>query len=156
MFEGQSLALAGLAPEHAVQVVELELGRPLRESERADAARVCAALDGHPLKVREAVATSLATRRSLSELANELSGSDPRAAVAAQKFAAAGADGRRLAAALSLFEDATVGEEHLRAIAGVENFDTSLHDALARRGLRSHSPTLHARGHSAPRCYAAG
>lgn len=140
LMEGASIALHGLSAQDAVRVLEQELGRPLAGDEGADAERVCSALDGHPLKIREAVASAREAGRTLTDLAEELSVRDPAAALARDKLVACGEDGRKLLAALALLGDATVGREHLRAIAGVENFDGQLMAALRRRDVRGHSP----------------
>jgi hypothetical protein len=140
VLEGASIAIHGLASRDALIVLEQELGRPLAADERPDAERICVTLAGHPLKIREAVASARDAGRSLSDLAGELSAGHADAAVARDKLEASGEEGRRLLAALALFEDATVGKEHLRAIAGAENFDEALLAALRRRDVRAHSP----------------
>jgi hypothetical protein len=138
--DGTSITLRGLEREYAVQVLERELGRPLADAECDDANRICDALEGHPLKIREAVASARDAGRSLSELAAELRAADAERAVSADKLRAAGEDGRRLLAALALFGDAAVGKEHLQAIADVEGFEDLLMAELRRRDVRAHSP----------------
>jgi hypothetical protein len=138
--DGAAVALHGLQTADALLVLAQELGRPLAPDEREPAERICAALAGHPLKIREAVASATDAGRSLPELAAALSVSDPDAALADAKFTAAGPEGDRLLAALAVFGDATIGKEHLRAIAGEENFDELLMAALRRRDIAARSP----------------
>ena len=138
--EGTSIVLHGLEPEYAVVLVERELGRGLEEGERENAARICDALQGHPLKIREAVAFARDAGRSLADLRRELSAEEPVAAVSEAKLRAAGEDGRRLLAALALFGDSTVGNDHLQAIANVDHFEEAVMAALRRRDVQAHSP----------------
>ena len=140
LMDGTSIALQGLELDYAVRLLERELGRPIADAEREDANRICTALGGHALKIREAVASAREAGRSLSDLAAELTAGDPEAAVSADKFRDAGEDGRRLLTALALFGDASVGKDHLRAIAGVDGFEETLMAALRRRDARAHSP----------------
>ncbi|MBC1224840.1 hypothetical protein GNF10_30265 [Nostoc sp. UCD121] len=54
--EGQPVKLGGLPLNDALALVARELGHPLGQEERADAESLCIALDGHPLKILQAVA----------------------------------------------------------------------------------------------------
>ncbi|MEJ1931840.1 ATP-binding protein [Nostoc sp. NIES-2111] len=54
--EGQPVKLGGLPLNDALALIARELGHPLSQEERADAESLCIALDGHPLKILQAVA----------------------------------------------------------------------------------------------------
>ncbi|HEY2769540.1 MAG TPA: hypothetical protein VGI87_03190 [Solirubrobacteraceae bacterium] len=138
--DGTAIALQGLRLPHALIVLEQELGRPVTGAERHAGERICTALDGHPLRIREAVASARDAERPLHDLAEELSAADPELAVAEAKLEASGPEGRALLAALGLFGDATVGREHLEAIVGGERFEALVMEALRRRDIRAHSP----------------
>jgi hypothetical protein len=141
LWEGAPLALRGLGVTDAVTVVEQELGRPLAPDERDPAQRICEVLLGHPLRIREAVAAVLASGSTLADIERRLTDApDAVASLAATKLSQARDAERQLIAALAVFGDASVGNEHLRSIADVSGFDQVVSDAVARRDIRSHSP----------------
>lgn len=67
--EGQPVKLGGLPLNDALALVGRELGHPLSEEERADAESLCIALDGHPLKILQAVALVSQEDLSLAAIA---------------------------------------------------------------------------------------
>lgn len=140
LWDGTSVAIGGLKGEYALAVVEQEFGRALSPDEQDGARRVCVALDGHPFRIREAIAAARESGRSIEELASELNAPDPNAILVLDKLKAAGVGGRRLVAPLALVGNATLGREHLRAIADVPDFDAALSSSLRRHDAQAHSP----------------
>ncbi|BAT51200.1 AAA ATPase [Nostoc sp. NIES-3756] len=67
--EGQPVKLGGLPLNDALALVARELGHPLSQAERADAESLCIALDGHPLKILQAVALVKEEDLSLAAIA---------------------------------------------------------------------------------------
>jgi hypothetical protein len=141
LWEGTPLALRGLGVTDAVTVVEQELGRPLAPDERDPAQRICKVLLGHPLRIREAVATALASEGTLADIERRLTDSaDAVASLAATKLSQARDAEKQLIAALAVLGEASVGYEHLRSIVDVSRFDQVVSDAVTRRDIRAHSP----------------
>lgn len=56
--EGRAVELVGLPLDEAVALVAQELGHPLSPEERSAAEKLCIALEGHPLRILQAVAGS--------------------------------------------------------------------------------------------------
>jgi hypothetical protein len=133
---GTPLAIGGLQPQSAIQLVESEIGRRLEPSERGPAERVCVALDGHPLRIREAVALLRVEGGSLAQLTELIDGTDPRKALAAARVAGAAAARRSLFETLALFGDKAIGREHVSALIDAPDGDALIDDAVARRDLR--------------------
>jgi len=52
--EVRSVVLQGLSTTEAVMLLEREVGRPLSAAERSTAADVCASVQGHPVRIRQA------------------------------------------------------------------------------------------------------
>jgi hypothetical protein len=141
LWEGTPLAVQGLAIPDALKLVAQELGREPTADEDEPARRICELLRGHPLRVREAVATALASGGTLAQIEHSLAdASEAVADLAAIKLGEAGDAEKRLIAALDLFRGAPVGHEHLRAIADVANFDQVVSDAVTRHDVYAHSP----------------
>ena len=137
---GTPIAVHGLEPEFAIALIESEIGRRLDSGEREPAQRICAALGGHPLRLREAVAPVRSEGRSLAQIADQIAGADAREALAATRLADADAERRRLLATLALFAEEPVGREHLKALVNAPNADELIDRALASRDLHAHSP----------------
>ena len=137
---GTVIAIEGLDKRFAIELIESEIGRRLEPGEREPAEQICVALDGHPLRIREAVAPLRGRGGSLVALAQLIAGRDAREALAAARLADADPDRRRLLAPLALFGDNAVGREHLTALSGAPNADALIDDAVARRDLREAGP----------------
>jgi hypothetical protein len=135
LFDDTAVCLEGLPPSDALKLVEQELGRALTDGERAPAERICAALAGHPLAIRQAVASG----SPLAEVATRLDGDAARLTdLALEPLSAAE---REVIGVLAPFGDAPVGAEHLAALTETADTVAAL-DALERRGLvESHSPS---------------
>ena len=134
------LQIRGLEPEFAIALIERELGRALEEAERGPAERICAALAGHPLRIREAVAPVRAEGRSLSQIADAIAGPGALEALAASRLAGADAQQRQLLATLAPFGGQAVGREHLTALLNTPDAPELIDGAVASGDLRAHSP----------------
>ncbi len=66
--EGRAVELGGLPPNEAVALVAQELGHPLSPEERSDAEKLCIALEGHPLRILQAVAIAREEKHSLAAI----------------------------------------------------------------------------------------
>ena len=134
------LQIRGLEPEFAIALIERELGRALEEAERGPAERICAALAGHPLRIREAVAPVRAEGRSLSQIADAIAGPGALEALAASRLAGADAQQRQLLATLAPFGGQAVGREHLTALLNTPDAPELIDGAVASGDLRARSP----------------
>jgi hypothetical protein len=140
VWQGPSLSIGGLEPQFALTVVENELGRALAFPERGSAERLCAALRGHPLRIREAVAAARPDRRSLVDIATTATAEIAPQAPERTELGDAPGDERRLLAALALFDGNSIGHEHLRALVDSPDFDNLIKRALESRAIRANSP----------------
>lgn len=66
--EGRAVELVGLPLDDAVALVAQELGHPLSPEERSDAEKLCIALEGHPLRILQAVAIAREEKLSLAAI----------------------------------------------------------------------------------------
>jgi hypothetical protein len=134
------LQIRGLEPEFAIALIERELGRALEAAERGPAKQICAALAGHPLRIRESVAPVRAEARSLSQIADAIAGPGALEALAASRLASADTQQRQLLATLAPFEGEAVGRDHLTALLNTPDAPELIDGAVASGDLRAHSP----------------
>jgi hypothetical protein len=66
--EGRVVELGGLPLNEAVTLVTQELGHPLSPEERSAAEKLCIALEGHPLRILQAVAIAREKKLSLAAI----------------------------------------------------------------------------------------
>src|SRR5829696_2939149 len=139
--EGRALALRGLPPEDALALVERELGQLLVEEERSAAEDLCAALEGHPLRLLQLTALVREDGYTLTDLAARLQAvASPAEALREKSLAACSDEEQRILAVLAAPIGASLGEQHVRALTGIEDVEPVL-DSLQRRELvQSHSP----------------
>lgn len=130
--DGATVRLPGLELRYALELVEQELGRPVTREERPDAERLCEALDGHPWRIREAVARTRDEGRPLAEAALALDPTDMLDALTPGEHSVLGG----LAAA----GGGPVGEAHLRELSAVEDVEPVLAGLERRHLVFSHSP----------------
>jgi hypothetical protein len=128
--EGRTLELRGLDHDAALALLERELGRPLREDERARAADLCARVDGRPLSILQAAALARGGELPLG---------------ATGELEAQVRDGfddaeRRVLLALELLAPAAVHVEDVAAIAGVPDAAAVLERLRAAGAAQAHSP----------------
>jgi hypothetical protein len=130
--QDDSHQLAGLPDDTALQMVIDDLGRPLSADEMADARRLIHAVDGQPLRLRQATAMVREGRLSLAALASATE-RDPEALdrlgvdTLAQRY-------RRALAILTLAAGALLPSGLVAAMGGIAEIGECL-SLLHRRGL---------------------
>lgn len=138
--EGQAVALRGLPAGEALRLIERELGRLLAPEERPAAERLCAALEGHPLRILQAVAVVREEGRSLAQVADELQTSQPASALVAQSLNALAEPEKRVLAALGALGGAALSSEQLTALTGLADALSAVQALQGRHLVQSHSP----------------
>ncbi len=113
-----AVALEGLPGADALELVAAELGRPLAPEERPAADALCAALKGHPLRIRLAVDLGKRSGRTLAEVARSLAPADPVKALTEQVAASRSHPERLVLAVLAALGGGSVHAAHLPALAG--------------------------------------
>jgi hypothetical protein len=146
---GVSVALQGLAEPAGLQLLARDLGRPLGPGEADDAARLCAAVRGQPLRLRHAAALAATGQHTLRGLADRAE-RDPAALDRLSVHALADTE-RRVLAVLALAAGAVLPGELVEVISGVDDLASQL-DKLRRHGLVEQD---HDR-FGLPRCLGAG
>src|SRR6266545_3903056 len=146
---GVSVALPGLAEPAALQLLARDLGRPLDQGEADDAARLCAAVRGQPLRLRQAAALAATGQHTLQRLADRAE-RDPAALDRLSVHALADAE-RRVLAVLALAAGAVLPGELVEIVSGVDDLAAQL-GKLRRHGLVEQD---HDR-FGLPRCLGAG
>jgi NB-ARC domain len=138
--DGRALALQGLPPDDALALVERELGRLLTREERLAAETLCAALEGHPLRLLQLAALVREDGRSLTDLAARLRIGPAAEALREQALATCSEQEQRILTVLAVPRGAGLGEQHVDALTGIADVAPVL-DALQRRKLvQAHSP----------------
>ncbi|HEX8120133.1 MAG TPA: hypothetical protein VF549_02600 [Solirubrobacteraceae bacterium] len=143
LWEGAAVSLRGLDAAAALEVVAQELGRAVRDDEREAVERIRAAVDGHPLRLRQVVARAVEEGRSPAEMARGVEeGRWPAemATPAGEVVEGLSPDERRVVAALALFGEAAVGVERLAEITGVRDVAAVLERLRAGGVATAHSP----------------
>ena len=147
--DGVSVALAGLAGPAGLQLLVRDLGRPLGQDEADDAARLCAAVRGQPLRLRQAAALAATGQHTLQRLADRAE-RDPAALDRLSVHALAQTE-RRVLAVLALAAGAVLPGELVEIVSGVDDLAAQL-GKLRRHGLVEQD---HDR-FGLPRCLGAG
>ena len=139
---GRTIALRGLPPEEALALIERELERPLGEEDRTIIRQLYASLEGYPLRLLQLCALVRDDGISLTEVAERLQQHTGPVdqALTAQALAQRSEVERRVLAALAVARGASVGEEHLNALAGVADARPILESLQRRNLVQSHSP----------------
>src|SRR6266545_1144858 len=146
---GVSVALPGLAEPAALQLLARDLGRPLDQGEADDAAWLCAAVRGQPLRLRQAAALAATGQHTLQRLADRAE-RDPAALDRLSVHALAQTE-RRVLAVLALAAGAVLPGELVEIVSGVDDLAAQL-GKLRRHGLVEQD---HDR-FGLPRCLGAG
>ena len=128
--EVRSLALEGLPVEDAVILLEREVERPLERKELAAAKRLCAALGGHPLRIRQAAAMARERGLSLNGWMHDIT---PELLIA-ELLASTDDKQRRALLALTALPGVPLEVQDISGIAEVPGLDLTL-QSLARGGL---------------------
>lgn len=127
--EGKVLTLTGLPDEFATPLIERALGRPLTEDELPSVRTLWTALEGHPLRVLQAVSAVRDGRASLDQVAAGADGST----VLLSSIECVGGRERDVLAIVTAAEGASVPAETIEAI--VETDPGRELEDLERRGL---------------------
>ncbi len=138
--EGRAVALHGLPADDALALVERELGRPLTPQERPAAEALCAALEGHPLRIFQTAAMAREEGLSLAEVARQVQTPAAEKAVTEQVVKPLSESEQRVLQVLAALGEAPLHTEHLAGLAKLAEVAPAL-ESLRRRGLaQSHSP----------------
>ncbi len=138
--DGSALGLRGLCAEDGIALIEREMGRPVAEEERAAAQSLCAALDGHPLRILQAAAMTREEGIALAEVLGRVQAPAPAEALAAQLVAALSDPEQRILAALAAVGGGPLPTEHIADLAKLPQVVPVL-ESLQQRGLvQAHSP----------------
>jgi hypothetical protein len=128
--EGRTIALAGLPVEDAIAFLERELERTLEPDERSAAADVVAALEGHPLRIRQAAALIRDRDIPPDGWAEHLTADS----LIAELLASVDDRERRVLLALAALAGVPIALQHVAGIADLMDVELTL-TTLARRGL---------------------
>ena len=136
MGEGRAFALRGLPPDDALVLLERELGPALGEEDRPAAEALCAALEGHPLRLLQLAALVRDDGLSLTEVAERvrLHAGSAGEALAYQVLDERSERERRVMAALAIPAGASIRVQGVNALTGLSDTLPVL-ESLARRGL---------------------
>jgi NB-ARC domain-containing protein len=128
--EVRSLALKGLPVEDAVLLLERESERSLDATERSAAATLCAALEGHPLRILQAAAVIREFGISLDDCARNAT----PASLITELLASIDEKQRRGLLALTALPGVPLQVQDVSGIADVTDIESSLM-VLVRRGV---------------------
>ena len=128
--EVRRLTLNGLAVEDAALFLEREIERPLDAAERPSAMLLCAAVGGHPLRLRQAAAIARERGIPPDGWAREIAPGD----LVIELMASADDKQRRTLLALTALPGLPLPAQHVSGIADVPDVESTLM-TLVRRGL---------------------
>lgn len=141
LWDGDELRIAGLPAEDALALFDRYLGRRVADAERDVAARIVAALDGHPQRLRQAAGLLARTGGTLDELAR-IAARGPGAIANALVGATTDRE-QEVLAALEPFGQARLAAAELDRLAGAGAAEVAAR--LTGLGLSSsHSPSYSA------------
>jgi len=138
--EGRALALSGLPAQDALALIERELGRALSAQERTAAEGLCAALEGHPLRLFQAAALAREEGRSLDQVAQEMAAPPAAGGATASVVQSLPGQEQQLLAVLAALGGVPLHTEHLSALAGLADAAAVLQQFQNRGLAQSHSP----------------
>ena len=128
--EGHTITLKGLPADDAVLLLERTIERPIEAAERAAAEHLCAALEGHPLRILQAAALARERGISLDGWAREIS---PETLLTSL-LASIDEKQRRALLALTALRGVPLAAQEISGLAEITDIEPSL-TALARLGL---------------------
>ena len=133
--EVRSVVLQGLSTTEAVMLLEREVGRPLSAAERSTAADVCASVQGHPVRIRQAAALIRDRGLAIDVLARDVL---PDRLIT-ELMSSTDDKQRRVLATLCIL---SLPVQHIAGLAQVIDVEQSL-AALVRQGLVVRSESRH-------------
>jgi hypothetical protein len=128
--EVHNLSLNGLPVDDAVTLFEREIGRSLDDSERPAAATLCAALQGHPLRILQAAGLFRDRGTPLDGWARDLAADT----LITESMASIDQKQRRILLALAALPGVPMQPHHISGIAELADIESSL-AALVQRAL---------------------
>jgi hypothetical protein len=138
--EGQSVTMRGIPQADALGLIEREMERPLTSEEQVAARTLYTALEGHPLRLLQAVAMARDDRRSLADIARAVQTPSPSQSLTVQTLPSLSNPEQLVVMALAVLGGAPLNVESLSTLTGQANVVPVL-EALQRRGLmQAHSP----------------
>jgi hypothetical protein len=132
--EGRPIALRGLSEEAALALAEQRLGRPFSPEELPLARSLCGALEGHPLRLVQAIGLVQEGSKTLRETVASLRSEAPPRALARRALAACSPPERRVLAMLGALDGMPIHVPHLGTLAKLDEPEEVL-TALRTRGL---------------------
>ncbi|MCI0453647.1 MAG: choice-of-anchor D domain-containing protein [Candidatus Dadabacteria bacterium] len=135
--EVRAISLKGLALDDALALVERELERPLTPEERPAAQALCTSLDGHPLRILQAVAGVREKRSSLVEVLQLIQSGSPNEALTKQVSSLPEPE-RRVLGAMAALGGVPVHAQHLTTITELPNVEPVLETLLRRHLVQAH------------------
>jgi hypothetical protein len=133
--EGRAVELVGLPLNEAVALVEQELGHPLSAEERSDAEKLCIALEGHPLRILQAVAIAREEKHSLAAIVQRVQ-SPAATGTWTKEILLSLPQPQKIIVALftALGANVALGAEHIKEITELPEVKPAI-EALRRRNL---------------------
>lgn len=128
--EARSIALTGLAAEDGASLLERELERTLTAEEQSAAAELCAAIEGHPLRILQAAA--LIRRNGIP--AGEWSKYQTPEELVAELMTSIDDRERRILLALSALSGVGIDSRHVSGLAELTDVEPAV-TGLVARGL---------------------
>ncbi len=126
--EARSLILEGLPLDQAVLLLEREIGRGLDDVDRAVASTLCAALEGDPLRIRQAAALIRERGIPLDEMARDVVPHN----LLGELVASIGDKERRALLALAALPGVPLSAPHIAGLAEITDIEPSMSTLFAR------------------------
>ena len=136
--EVRGLSLKGLPADAAMALLEREIERPLDVAEQSEAAGLCAAVEGHPLRIVQAAAIVRERGIPIGGWTQEVTSDD----IVAELMAPVDDKQRRALLTLGALSGVPLEAGHIAGIAEVTDIEPSLM-MLVRRGLVVCNQSLH-------------
>jgi len=140
--EIRAVVLRGLPTNEAAMLLEREVGRTLTVAERSAAADLCVALQGHPLRLRQAAALIRDQGVAIEDMARDLAPEH----LLAEVMASVDEKQRRVLLAMAAFPNVSLQLHHVSGLAEVTDLEPSM-AVLAHRGLVVRSESRHRLAH---------
>jgi hypothetical protein len=138
--EGQSIPLKGLPENDALTLFQRELGRSLNEEELAAARKICALLQGHPLRILQAAELVHESAKPISGLLEELQRESPAKAVLQATLNTLDKPQENVLALLAAAGGTVMPLEHLVSLSSDPDVRKTLQGLIALGLVQAHSP----------------
>ncbi|MEB3357142.1 MAG: choice-of-anchor D domain-containing protein [Synechococcales bacterium] len=129
--DGVAVLLPGLPIEDAIALVERTLQRSLSPSESRDVRLLCERLDGHPLRILQALAAMQQKRWAIADLLHQVPSAAAAEQLAVQAALSRPEPEQRVLSALAVLGDVPVGATPLAELAAVPDIATVLQSLSA-------------------------